>query len=152
MRESDIGIMSASRPSTPTGHPSTRQYNGTRNESSVNIYALPPEGRTRELIAQYFGDTGLLFPYIHEGTFWESYNEMKSSNFKRVRRSWLGLLNIVMALATSTTIDTRMTAEKRARESDVYYQRATGLCEKQIMRGASLEIGSRSLDQFYCGS
>lgn len=48
---------------------------------------------------------------------------------------------MIMAMATSTTIESRLSAEKRAKDSDIYYQRATGLCEKQIMRGTSLEIG-----------
>ena len=133
--------MTVSRPPSPSGHRSVGQTNWGKNEDPVNIYALPPEDRTHELVARYFGDTGLLFPYIHEGSFWETYNEMRSSNFRRVRRSWLGLLNVVMALATNTTIDTESSAEKRAQESDVYYRRAMGLCEKQVMRGTSLEIG-----------
>ncbi|OBT39075.1 hypothetical protein VE00_09907 [Pseudogymnoascus sp. WSF 3629] len=45
-----------------------------------------------------------------------------------------------MALATSTTIDTGSSAEERLRECDIYYQRAMGLCEKQMMRGTSFEI------------
>ncbi|KFY90238.1 hypothetical protein V498_06095 [Pseudogymnoascus sp. VKM F-4517 (FW-2822)] len=135
----EIGIMSASRPSSP-GPRSLRLANSGGDETAVNIYRLPTEERTCELISRYFSDTGLLFPYIHEGTFWESYDEMKSSNFTRTRRSWLGLLNIIMALATSTTIDTGSSAEERLRESDIYYQRAMGLCEKQMMRGTSFEI------------
>lgn len=92
-------------------------------------------------MAQYFSNTGLLFPYIHAGTFVKTYEEMKNNNFTNVRRSWLGLLNIVMALATSATIEENLSAEKRAQESNVYYQRALGLCDKHIMRGTSLEIG-----------
>lgn len=136
----EMGIMSASRPSSPSPR-SLRLANSTGDETAVNIYRLPTEERTCELISRYFSDTGLLFPYIHEETFWESYNEMKSSNFTRTRRSWLGLLNIIMALATSTTIDTGSSAEERLRECDIYYQRAMGLCEKQMMRGTSFEIG-----------
>lgn len=134
--QSETAVMSASRPSSPSGHRVPRD-----DGEDVNIYALPSEKRTRELIAQYFGDTGLLFPYIHDLSFWEAYNDMKKSNFTRVRRSWLGLLNMVMALATSTTINPDVSAEKRAQESDVYYQRGRGLCKKLMMRGTSLEIG-----------
>jgi hypothetical protein len=92
-------------------------------------------------MSQYFSNTGFLFPYIHAGTFMETYEELKRNNFTKVRRTWLGLLNIVMALSTSTAVHEDMSAEKRARESDVYYQRALGLCDKLIMRGTSLEIG-----------
>ena len=117
------------------------KLSGTRIKKNVNIYALPPEATTRNLIARYFGDTGLLFPYIYEQAFLDTYNEIEASGFTKIRRTWLGLLNMIMAMATSTTVENGLSAEKRARDSDVYYQRATGLCEKQIMRGTSLEIG-----------
>ena len=118
-----------------------RETVGTSNGDKINIYALPNETITRNLIARYFGDTGLLFPYIHEQTFLNTYNEIKANGFTKIRRAWLGLLNMIMAMATSTTIVNGLSAEKRARESDVYYQRAMGLCKEQIMRGTSLEIG-----------
>lgn len=94
-----------------------------------------------DLIKQYFSDTGLLFPYLHEETFLDTYAEMKRTNFTKVRRTSLGLLNMVMALATSTTVGNDMSAEQRAEVSNVYYQRAVSLCDKQILRGTSLEIG-----------
>ena len=134
----DIGVIGVSQPPSPTTRPQGSK-NNTRN--GINLYALPPEDVARELIKQYFDDTGLLFPYIHEQTFLNTYDETKKSNFTKVRRTWLGLLNIIMAFATSTRIESGHTAEKRAQVSDVYYHRAAGLCEKQIMRGTSLEVG-----------
>ncbi|KAH6667419.1 fungal-specific transcription factor domain-containing protein [Halenospora varia] len=138
--QSEIGVMYASRPSSPSGHRVARKGTRSQNKHLTDICSLPSEERTCELISQYFQDTGLLFPYIHEGSFWETYENMRSSNFRRMRRSWLGLLNMVMALATSTTINAESSAETRARESNVYYKRAMALCEKQMMRGTSLEI------------
>ncbi|RFU33837.1 hypothetical protein B7463_g2510, partial [Scytalidium lignicola] len=138
--QSDTAILSTSRPSSPSGLRGSRYTSISKGEERVNIYALPSEERTKELVSQYFGDTGVLFPYIHDGSFWESYNDMKNSNFTRVRRSWLGLLNMVMAMATRTTVDPSTSSEKRDRESEMYYQRAKGLCENLTMRGTSLEI------------
>ena len=141
MLQSEIGVMHASRPSSPFGHQEMRKSIAPANEQAMDTYALPSEERTCQLISQYFRDTGLLFPYIHEESFWESHEAMRSSNFTRMRRSWLGLLNMVMAMATSTAINVEVSAEKRAQESNVYYQRAMAICEKQVMRGTSLEIG-----------
>ena len=107
-----------------------------------NIYILPPEIITRDLITRYFSNTGLLFPYLHEQAFLETYAQMKNDKFQKVRRTWLGLLNMVLALATSTTVQSNLAAKKRAVDSDVYYQRALQLCEKQLMRGTSLEVGT----------
>lgn len=139
----DSAVISISQPPSPTATGSTaaRQASKIPNRNNINIYALPPETTTRSLIARYFGDTGLLFPYIDEQAVWDTYNEVKANGFTKVRRTWLGLLNIIMAMATSTTVENGLSAEKRAQDSDIYYHRATGLCEEQIMRGTSLEIG-----------
>jgi len=137
----ESGVVSLSRPSSPSGRAAARR-DGFRNDG-VNIYSLPPEAETLDLIRQYFSDTGLLFPYLHEETFLDTYAEMKRNNFTKIRRTWLGLLNMVLALVMSTTICSEFSAQKRAAMSDVYYQRAVGLCDKQIMRGTSLEVGER---------
>lgn len=66
---------------------------------------------------------------------------MKRTNFTMARRTWLGLLNIMLALATTLSVDGPPSAEKRIEESDVYYQRARGLCDKESRRNSSLEMG-----------
>ncbi|KAH8671767.1 fungal-specific transcription factor domain-containing protein [Tricladium varicosporioides] len=138
--ELDNAIFSISQPPSPSKRIQSLKYNVKEwNRDQINIYALPSESATRALIEDYFGDTGLLFPYIHEKTFWDTYNEIKNNEFTKARRTWLGLLNMIMALATSTKVKSCLSAEKRTRESEVFYQRATGLCERQIMRGTSLE-------------
>jgi hypothetical protein len=116
------------------------------NGQKVNIYALPPDPLARELIRRYFSNTGQLFPYIHEGTFIEKYNQMQREDFKGVRRMWLGLLNVVFAMATSVSLSPDgqvFGAAKRAAESDIYYRRASGLCSEQIAlgKGMSLDAG-----------
>jgi hypothetical protein len=121
---------------------------GMRDGQKVNIYALPPEPLARELIRRYFSNTGQLFPYIHEQTFIEKYNQMKHDQFKEVRRMWLGLLNMVFAMATSVSLSPEgpvSSAAQRAAESDIYYRRGSGLCREQIAlgRGMSLDTGRR---------
>jgi hypothetical protein len=134
--------MSVSRPPSPS-RPSASIYGtqGPPRKHQVNIYALPPEEETLDLVRRYFSDTGLLFPYLHEESFLEIYQTMKRTNFTKIRKTWLGLLNMVLAFATSTTVSCDLSAEKRVEISDVYYQRALGLCDKQIWRGTSVELG-----------
>ncbi|KAL3421398.1 fungal specific transcription factor domain-containing protein [Phlyctema vagabunda] len=134
----ESGIMSTSGPSSPLSHPGRHGLNTNARDIS-NMYTLPPEVECRRLVSQYFSETGMLFPYIHRETFMASYDEMKQNNFKRVRRTWLALLNIVMALATSTAIGTGVSCEKRIQDSEAYYQRAIGLFGMQMMRGTSIE-------------
>lgn len=58
--------------------------------------------RNREShISAFFKNTGILFPFVHEPTFMATYNMFKESNFSKVRRSWLGLLNMVMVCRCS---------------------------------------------------
>jgi hypothetical protein len=112
-------------------------------KNEVNIFALPSEERTWSLIQKYFEKTGQLLPFIHEASFCETYFQMRQDNFKRVRRTWLGLLNIVLAIATSLHTEGDMPAEKRIQESDIYFQRANGLCDRDSKRNGSLEMGKQ---------
>lgn len=128
----DGGFMSVSRPSSPS-----RQ---SKPEKQINLYALPPESQTLSIIKRYFSDTGFLYPFLHEESFIQTYMQMRGKHPSGVRKSWLGLLNMVLALATSTAVNDGLKAEARIAESNIFYQRAMGLCLNQIMRGASLEI------------
>src|SRR5436305_10450832 len=108
--------MSVSRPASPARH--------NNPEGQINIYTLPPEAQTLSLIKRYFSDTGFLYPFLHEETFLQTYQQMKRRHPSGVRKSWLGLLNMVLAIATSTTVSDGLKAEKRIADSDVFYQRA----------------------------
>ncbi|KAJ5701552.1 transcriptional regulatory protein GAL4 [Penicillium malachiteum] len=127
--------VSRSRPS-----PGDSQGPQASNKVEVNMFALPPEDRTWSLIRIYFEKTGQLLPFIHEASFCETYFRMRDDNFKRVRRTWLGLLNIVLAIATSLHTEGDLPAGARIQESDIYFQRANGLCDRDSKRHASLEM------------
>ena len=134
------GTMSVSRT-----HPVQQAADSThtnRSHGGVNIYALPTEARIWSLIKEYFQKTGQLLPFVHEESFCATYFELKRSNFTMARRTWLGLLNIILAMATTLYVDEApLSSEKRIEESDVYYQRANGLCDKESKRNISLELG-----------
>ena len=135
--------MNVSRPASPI---ITRQGKDDGFDSQqVNLYALPPDSQVMDIIRRYFNDSGYLFPYIHEETFVRTYMEFRGQAQPKVRRTWLGLLNMVLALATNTKVDGDPNAAKRLEESNIYYQRALGLCQKHIMRGTSLEVGKKHL-------
>ena len=135
----DDGLPGVSQHLSPDGS-SSRSKQVVR-DGSVNIDTLPPRDEAIQLIRKYFSNTGLLFPYLHEETFLETFAEMGRNDFSKIRRTWLGLLNIVLAIATITTVDSGSIAEKRAKQSDIYYQRALGLCGKQFMPIGNLEVG-----------
>lgn len=134
------GMVNVSR-SRPASDGSEQRKRGTATTNRVNTFALPSEDRTWSLIRQYFYKTGQLLPFIHQPSFCETYFQMKADKFTKVRRTWLGLLNIVLAIATSLSTEGNMPAERRIQESDIYYQRANGLCDRDSKRNASLEMG-----------
>lgn len=113
-------------------------------ERPSDMFTLPSSEETLTLIHRYFADTGLLFPYIHPPTFFDTYYQLKN-NSKRVRRTWLGLLNIILAMAKLTSASGRSPAETCISESAVYYRRALDLCKGEILRGTTLEVGKISL-------
>lgn len=131
------GFVNASRPPSPPRQTPQDQ------RSKVNMFALPPQAETLALIQRYFSETGLLFPYIYPPAFLETYHQMARENFTKVRRTWLGLLNMVLAMATITATPGGAKADTRISESDVFYQRGLGLCGSEILRGTTLEVGRR---------
>lgn len=133
----DTGIINVSRPASP------RQQRGGGPQAlpGSSIYELPPETETRDLLGRYFGNSGLLYPFIHEATFLQTYEQLKAENFTKTRRTWLGILNMILATASNVAVRGEKSASERIAESEVFYNRALGLCQKQILRGTSLEIG-----------
>ncbi|KAJ5655508.1 hypothetical protein N7507_007458 [Penicillium longicatenatum] len=126
----DGGFISVSKPST------LRQP----AQEKVNIFALPSQSETLALINLYFSETGLLYPYIFPQTFLATYHRMARENFTGVRKSWLGLLNMILAMATITAESNGASADTRIAESDVFYQRGLGLCGSELWRGTTLEL------------
>ncbi|CAH0052294.1 unnamed protein product [Clonostachys solani] len=104
-----------------------------------SIYYLPADGVVTALIDKYFSDTGLLFPYLHEESFRNTYAQLKS-NAVAISRTWLGLLNMVLAIATHTSTSPSSDAEARSEQAGQFYRRANSLCNDHVMNGASLEI------------
>lgn len=123
------------------GNQSTNQDTGSCNQ-------LPPDQRTKELIRRYFSTTGILFPYIHEVSFLEIYERLKKHNFRiGARRSWLALLNIMLAMASCGGCQDAGNA--KTMESDVFYRRSQELYDNQMIVGATLESGERRIDHLW---
>lgn len=141
----DGGFINATRPSSPISDRTPGHLQGRQS----NLFTLPSPEETLTLIHRYFSDTGLLFPYIYPPAFFETYSEL-TYNPKRIRRTWLGLLNMVLAMAKLTTVSHRSPAETCLGESAVYYRRAIRLCNGEMLRGTTLEVGTSLSYTFVC--
>lgn len=128
---SEFHIARVSRHSSPAPEP---------DHAVPSIYYLPADGVVTALIDNYFSDTGLLFPYLHEESFRNTYAQLKS-NAVAISRTWLGLLNMVLAIATHASTSPISDAEIRSEKAGQFYRRANSLCNDHVMNGASLEIG-----------
>lgn len=111
------------------------------NADTFDKYAIPPKELTSELIQDYFLNAGMLFPYIHQATFLDTYSQLIRYGPRRVQTTWLGLFNMILAVATNMIIRCDSQSNERATEAQVYYERAVSLCDKHILSGSSLEIG-----------
>ncbi|KAH7028917.1 fungal-specific transcription factor domain-containing protein [Microdochium trichocladiopsis] len=92
------------------------------------------------LLDCYFATGGAVFPIIHEPSFRATYLECRRNGFTRARRTWLGLLNIMLAMATSFDADSVPSATRRQEKASIFYARAQELCGELSRRVISLEI------------
>ncbi len=142
------------RPETPAGAEdrnaakSRRAERGVQASStierrqSLNLSAteLPPPAEMESLIDFYFNGTGLLFPFIHEATFRSTYQELQVSGFSKVRRTWLGLLNMMMAMGSFYDLGDTTSAKDSFERSHTFYSRAVAVCDGLSKRSPNLEI------------
>ncbi|KAK7727235.1 hypothetical protein SLS63_007286 [Diaporthe eres] len=101
--------------------------------------SLPPDDEMDALVDRFFRDTGALFPFVHPYTFMETYRHTKSTGFRRSRRSWLCLLNSILAMSIFTSGSWSSTATERGAKAEVFFTRAKALCLDQMLSGSSLE-------------
>jgi len=105
-----------------------------------SITFLPTVSEMDSLLDLYFNTVGVVFPFIHEETTRKIYAECLSTGFTRVRKTWLGTLNTMFAMATMLDRDTFPSAKNRLEASEVFYRRAIGLCGELSKHVISLEI------------
>lgn len=140
------------RPSLDVSRPSTPHRTISRPligevgdfDNGLDCLRLPPNEEMDGLVSHFFVDTGALFPFVHAPSFIETYNRVKGNNFRKFRRSWLGLLNSILAMATVTSASLSATATERAAKAEVFYTRAKALCLDQMLDCASLETGEHT--------
>ncbi|KAH7141726.1 c6 zinc finger domain-containing protein [Dactylonectria macrodidyma] len=153
-RKGYVPEISSLSPTAPTDHPGTKAGTGKQRPRTsvgagsasrldmINPNYLPPDNETQALVSQYFANTGMLFPYIHESSFIETYQQLRQRQFRvQVRRTWLGLLNMILAMATCAAGRGQVDPHSSSTfmQSDAFYRRAQELCKTQMLRGTTLE-------------
>lgn len=114
---------------------------------NVEPFALPSHAEADSLLRLYFSTVNLMIPCIHEHSFRDTYMKIQSVGPGGLRRSWLGVLNLMFAIATNVMAATSPTYE-RATRSNTYFERAVELVRSDILGPISLEMGMVHLQSY----
>ncbi|KAL4802084.1 putative Zn(II)2Cys6 transcription factor [Aspergillus unguis] len=115
-----------------------------RQQAHEEPMKLPSPEEAEPLFRLYFTTVNLMIPCVHEGSFRETYSRMQRRGLGSVSRSWLGILNTILAIATNVMSPTSPTSE-RAAKSKIYFEQALHLISPSIFGRISLEIVQLSL-------
>jgi hypothetical protein len=96
--------------------------------TQTSMTSLPEVAEMNRLLDMYFNGCGVVFPFISEDVTRKIYTECLENDFKSTRRTWLGDLNMMFALATMLDRENFPSAKKRFERGDLYYRRAVCLC------------------------
>lgn len=128
-----------SRPSSPQ-RLSKNYPTVTQSAPIDDIYTLPAKPKIIHLIDLFFTEIGMLFPYIYKNWILDSLAQTRLDRLHGVRRSWLCLLNTIMAFATFLSKVSSDSIETCTTEGDLFLQRALKLLPNINFEPANLEI------------
>ncbi|CAI7590840.1 unnamed protein product [Penicillium discolor] len=92
----------------------------TKGRVRVDPFALPPQMEANALLHLFFTTVNLMLPCIHEDSFRDMYKKLQVGGTRSVRRSWLGSLNVVFALATNVMTATSPNIERATRSMQLF--------------------------------
>ncbi|KAI5788321.1 fungal-specific transcription factor domain-containing protein [Geopyxis carbonaria] len=140
LKHTEAQLETPSRPRTPGPSGGVSEVGEFEvRPGNVNIYVLPAESRVRHFITLYFQNTNILFPYLHQPTFLDTYERALKDGFTKVRRTWLALLNLVMAMGSRASTEKDVSTEDKYKTAEIFYLRGYGLCNEHLLRLASLD-------------
>jgi len=102
---------------------------------------LPGLSSTVYLVAIFFRDYGSINPFLNDATFIQTYVNSFVQSGQRPKASRLALLNMVLAIAATSSIDAVHPVERRIWLSGKFYQRARALSLKDAWGCADLDQG-----------
>lgn len=105
----------------------------------IAMTTLPSAEEMEHMLDVYFSTGGKVFPFIHEESMRKTYEDCKANGWKKVRRTFLGSLNVIFAMISASDRDTIPSAHERQEKSNVFLKRATDLCGELSRQVVSLE-------------
>lgn len=104
-----------------------------------DMTTLPSAKEMDHMLDVYFSTGGKVFPFIHEASMRRTFEECKANGWIRVRRTFLGSLNVIFAMIAALDQDAIPSARERQEKSNIFLRRATDLCGELSRQVISLE-------------
>jgi hypothetical protein len=123
----------------------TDQSSNSSRHTTIDPFAVPPNDAAEEMLHLYFNTVNLMIPCVHEDSFRKTLSRLKTEGPENIRRSWLGVLNMIFAITTNVMTPTSPTKD-RAQQSNLFYEKAMELVSPGILGRPSVEMG------MYCAS
>lgn len=102
---------------------------------------VPSPERGLYLLNLYFGDTGLMYPFVSVPDVLEAYDAFTKTQFSRVSRSWLSLFNAIFAFATYISAAPASSTSKNIEQADVFFNRSLALVTGSALRFPDIPSG-----------
>ncbi|KAL3477177.1 fungal-specific transcription factor domain-containing protein [Aspergillus californicus] len=133
--------------------PSTCPDPGTsRSRARDAKQTLPSDKRFLTLFHAFFYGPGLLLGYLDKNNILENYHKEKRNGFARVSRTWLWLVNIILAFSAYTGCSSPdHHVEANEAEAESFFQRAQSLCSESDPEFANVQtVQCLLLTSQYC--
>jgi hypothetical protein len=108
--------------------------------SPREMTTLPSSAEMDRMLNIYFDTAGCVFPFIHEESMRKTYQSCKENGWARVRRTFLGTLNVIFATVSSLDREVTPSARERQERANTFLKKATDLCGELSKQVISLEI------------
>lgn len=134
-----VNISEISRPSSPRQQTHWTTISNPSSRSPRNTYDLPPRLKINGLVNAFFARPGMLFPYIYKRWILDDLENTQKSPPGSMRRSWLCLLNAIMAFSTILGGSSGDSVDPLFTEAEAFLQRALQLLPDLAVETANFE-------------
>ncbi|KAL4751356.1 hypothetical protein BDW72DRAFT_212812 [Aspergillus terricola var. indicus] len=111
----------------------------SRQPSTRRLFTIPPQREADALLRLYFTTVNLMIPCVHEDSCRDMYVKMQRNGLGSIGRPWLGILNVIFAIATNVAAAISPTNE-RATKSNMYFEQALELVKSDMLGRPSVEM------------
>jgi len=115
--------------------------NTAQPANQKDMYVLPTLSTTFYLVTIFFRDYGSMNPFLDDATFVHTHVNPIFKERRQPKPSRLALLNMVLAIATTSSIDAVKPVKRRIWLSGKFYERARCLSSRDVFGCTDIEQG-----------